>query len=237
MNKTLLLTNIFVKKDVLKLQRILLVVLPLLAGGTIIVGNSALSHQFDNHMVYYMYSYIAQYLLLYFAVAYWGVEFQKKTVNLLAISGQSYISLYISKAVAYLFHVLVFFFFAFLEIALYLLAKGTNISIRGLFVSMLGSYLMYGGFIFACSTIIVFISKNIVITLAASWMLMSIVPAISMLLQSFPVAKYLQYIPFSFIVEVFNFSNFTLGQLAITMLWIILLNIIGYFLLKKRGRI
>lgn len=102
---------------------------------------------------------------------------------------------------------------------------------------MLGSYFMYGGFVFGCATIIVSITKNMVISLVATWMLMSVAPAITMLLQNLSIQKFLQYIPFSFIAEVFNFCKFNNEQFYVTFIWIILLNTIGYFLIKKRGKI
>lgn len=96
---------------------------------------------------------------------------------------------------------------------------------------------MYGGFVFGCATIIVSITKNMVISLVATWMLMSVAPAITMLLQNLSIQKFLQYIPFSFIAEVFNFCKFNNEQFYVTFIWIILLNTIGYFLIKKRGKI
>lgn len=117
MSKVFLLTGIFIKKDVFKLSRIATILLPILAGATIIVGNSTLSHQFDTNMIIYMYTFIAQYLLLYFAVACWGIEYQKRTINLLKISGQSLVYLYIAKFIAYILNVLFFFLASFAEIA------------------------------------------------------------------------------------------------------------------------
>lgn len=237
MNKTILLTGSFIKKDMLRIRNVFLILIPLLAGASIIIGNRVLSHHFDDKMVYYMYAYIAQYLMLYFSVSYWGMEFQKKTINLLIISGQKLNCIYLSKLFAYIFHVLVYFIFAFLEIAIYKLISNDNNLIMDLFGSMLISYLMYGGFVFACSTIIVMLTKNIIISLVASWMLMSVVPAITMLLQASPIAAYIQYVPFSFIVEVFSFSKFTIEQLIISMIWIFIMSLIGYILFRKRGNV
>ena len=225
------------KKEIFRFRRILLIVFPILAGASVIIGNIMLSHQFDTSMVYYMYSYIAQYFLLYFSVAYWGVEFQKKTINLLIISGQSHMDLYVAKFLTYILHILIFFLCSYFEVAFYCLLTKQNIALMETFLSMLGAYIMYGSFSYTCSTIIVMMTKKFVISLVASWMLMSIVPAVTMILQGTIIENCLKYIPFSFIVEVFSFSKYTAEQFVITMIWVILANFIGYFMLVKRGRV
>lgn len=237
MNKLLSLSGYFVKKDAINIRTGILILSALLAGGTVMVANNVLEHQFSNNMIYYTYGYIAQYFLLYFSVSYWGIEFQKKTINMLITSGRSSISLYIAKMNAYIIHTLIFFVFAFLEVAIYVVAIGARDSLFKIFSSLLVTYLAYGAFVFSCSSLLVIVTKKFVISLVGVWMLMSVFPAVSVLVQNYSVGAYMRLIPFSFIIEAFNFNCFTREQIVITLIWIVVLFLGGIFIFKKRGRV
>lgn len=235
MDKSLL--KVFMKKDLKSYSIIIFLLLSLISGGTIILSIQSLNGSFRTDNIYAMYAYISRLFLMFFPVILWGTEFSNRTINLIKISGKNMITIYFMKFITYFVGVLIFMIFSYIEVWIYGAIFKVEIQLFKLLKNMFLAYVLYGFFLYGLGSLISMIVKNttksliiIFLTNFFAVILCNILTQIGGILK-----KITEYIPFSYAENAFSFSSYSISQTINMLIYGVILNIIGCWLLQKRG--
>lgn len=227
---------IFLKQDIFKLSTVVFWLLSLLAGASIIFSIEYLGGSFRIDNVYAMFTTISEWLILFCAVNLFGKEFYYKTINMIRISNKSHVEILARKWITMMTICVLTALVSFIEVAVYSKVFERDIDIVMLGGRLVLAYCIYGTFLYAFATPIVMLIKNTLYSFMVLFIALAIVPMLLSILSGLGASySVMKLIPFTFMRDSFSFARYSGSQIAVMVVWSVLLLVLSHTLLKKKG--
>lgn len=227
---------IFLKQDVFRLSTFIFWILSIISAGSIIFSIEYLGGNFSIHNVYAMFTTISEWLILFCAVNLFGREYQFKTINMIRVSNKNFTEILLRKWMIMMIICVLTAFISLIEVVAYAVIFGHEIDLIQLTGRLLLAYCIYGGFVFLFATTLVTLIKNTLYTFIVTLVSLVFIPVIINIISIINISLNISnFIPFCFMRNSFSFACFSRKQVAIMVVWSILLFVISNMLLKKKG--